>query len=279
MILDIGMGIFRHPLTFRVFKYTIYALLSVNVYLFFIDDWQASDHVFSNGVGIGQIIEAFVATIDTGAWVILLLLFELETYVISEKNIVGSLKLTLHGVRVFCYGFILYSFYGYVSKCMMLYGFVPLDSTDLCALREAFPSFMTDLDEFTSITADNCHQFSGTALSGAAAIQVATDASSLRSAQHLAWADVINSATWLLVVLFLEIDVRILLKHDRFNRFLVYNNYIKGILYLTLLVVAIYWGVTAALLDFWDAFLWLVAFAFIEMNIFNWQAQAETNTL
>jgi hypothetical protein len=90
---------------------------------------------------------------------------------------------------------------------------------------------------------------------------------------------VINSATWLLVVLFIEIDVRILLKHDRFNRFLVYNNYIKGALYLILLLVAVYWGIAAELLDFWDAFLWLVAFAFIEMNIFNWQAQAETNTL
>jgi hypothetical protein len=25
--------------------------------------------------------------------------------------------------------------------------------------------------------------------------------------------------------------------------------------------------------DFWDAFLWLVAFVFIEMNIFQWQRE------
>ncbi len=276
---DLGMGILRHPLTFKIFKYTIYALLSVNVYLFFVDDWQASDHVFSNGVGFSQVIEAFAATIDTAAWVVLLLLFELETFAISENRIVGPLKLALHGVRIFCYSFIVYSFYGYLSKCLMLYGFVPLDGTDLCVLTGSFHSFMTGLDEFTSLTVENCRQFSGTELFGVPAIQVATNAESLRIARYLAWADVINSATWLLVVLFLELDVRILLKHDRFNRLLVYNSYIKGVLYLILFLVAIYWGIAGVLLDFWDAFLWLVAFVFIEMNIFNWQAHAETNTL
>jgi hypothetical protein len=28
-------------------------------------------------------------------------------------------------------------------------------------------------------------------------------------------------------------------------------------------------------LDFWDAFLWLVAFIFIEMNIFTWHSEVE----
>jgi uncharacterized protein with PQ loop repeat len=163
---DFGMAIFRHPLTFKLFKYVIYALLSINTYLFFIDDWQASDHVFSKGVEFSQVIEAFAATIDTAAWVLLLLVFELETFVIYETRITGSLKLTLHGIRFFCYSFIIYSFYGYLSKCLMLYGFVPLDGSDLCALQDTFHSFMTGLDEFTSLTADNCRQFSGTALPG-----------------------------------------------------------------------------------------------------------------
>jgi hypothetical protein len=29
-------------------------------------------------------------------------------------------------------------------------------------------------------------------------------------------------------------------------------------------------------LDFWDAFMWLVAFVFIEMNLFRWQAETKS---
>ena len=32
-----------------------------------------------------------------------------------------------------------------------------------------------------------------------------------------------------------------------------------------------YWGILGDFLDFWDAFMWLVAFVFIELNIFQWQ--------
>jgi hypothetical protein len=31
-------------------------------------------------------------------------------------------------------------------------------------------------------------------------------------------------------------------------------------------------------IDFWDAFLWLVAFVFIELNIFNWNQETMTDT-
>ena len=44
----------------------------------------------------------------------------------------------------------------------------------------------------------------------------------------------------------------------------------KGLLYLALFVCAVYWGFYGDFLDFWDAFLWLLAFFMIELNIFNW---------
>ena len=41
----------------------------------------------------------------------------------------------------------------------------------------------------------------------------------------------------------------------------------------TLLLAAIYWGFKGDFVDFWDAFLWLVAFVFIELNIFEWRRE------
>ena len=44
-------------------------------------------------------------------------------------------------------------------------------------------------------------------------------------------------------------------------------------LYSTLFLAAVYWWFAGDFLDFWDAFLWLFAFVFIELNVFSWQAE------
>jgi hypothetical protein len=40
-----------------------------------------------------------------------------------------------------------------------------------------------------------------------------------------------------------------------------------------LFVAAAYWGFAGDFLDFWDAALWLFAFIFIELNVFEWQSE------
>ena len=60
---------------FRAAKYLVYLLLSFNVYLFLQEELQALSFTFADGIEPGQIIQAFSATIDTAAWVILLLMF------------------------------------------------------------------------------------------------------------------------------------------------------------------------------------------------------------
>ncbi len=87
--------------------------------------------------------------------------------------------------------------------------------------------------------------------------------------------DVINSAAWLLVVLVLEVEVLLQLRNQLGQRLIGWFKVCKALLYSTLLATAIYWGFEGDFLDFWDAFLWLVAFVFIEMNIFQWQAEVD----
>ena len=77
---------------FEIFKYSIYFLLAINIFIFFQEEWLATDHTFAGGISFREIIEGFSATIDTAAWVILLLLFELETYVLPDEKIKGKVK-------------------------------------------------------------------------------------------------------------------------------------------------------------------------------------------
>ncbi|HLU06674.1 MAG TPA: hypothetical protein VKZ91_08970, partial [Woeseiaceae bacterium] len=105
-------------------------------------------------------------------------------------------------------------------------------------------------------------------------MQAIVDRSGLTDITRLAWVDVINAGVWLFVVLLLEIDVR-LQQHDRFEGLaLRLSNMSKYVLYSILLLAAIYWGVKGDFIDFWDAFLWLVAFVFIELNVFEWRQES-----
>lgn len=266
------------PRTFKLFKYTVYFLLSLNILFFFREEWLATDYLFRDGVAGSDIIAGFAATIDTAAWVVLLLMFELETYVLPDEVIKGRVKLGLESTRIVCYGFICYAFYGYVTKCLGLYDFTAIRVSDLCAVANGGVSFMTSLDEYVAVTALNCGALAESAsLFALPDGNIVADAESLRAARLLAWTDVINAGDWLLVVAILEMDVRLQLKGLLQGRLLSFSKATKWILYSVLLAAAAYWWVAGDFLDFWDALLWILAFAFIELNVFRWQAETAGN--
>ena len=91
---------------YQLFKYAVYALLTLNIYLFFVEEYAAAPLRFPDGVGLAHIRDAYAATIDTAAWVVLLLMFELETYVLEDKHFSKGVTLTLHGLRFACFAII-----------------------------------------------------------------------------------------------------------------------------------------------------------------------------
>ncbi len=71
----------------------------------------------------------------------------------------------------------------------------------------------------------------------------------------------------------LEVDVRIQLRRKVALTWEKVSLILKVVLYSTLFICAILWGIDGSFLDTWDASLWLIAFIFIEMNIFDWQEE------
>jgi hypothetical protein len=135
-------------------------------------------------------------------------------------------------------------------------------------------SYAIDLDEYAQLTAANCTTFSdaGTYLRFDGILAV-VDADGFNAIKNLAWIDVINSAVWLLVVIILEVDVWLQERNRLEGAALRASNSLKVVLYGSLLFTATYWGVKGDFVDFWDAFLWLVAFVFIELNVFEWRQE------
>jgi hypothetical protein len=260
---------------FQVFKYVVYVLLAMNVYWFFVEEFLAAKLLYPDGVGVGDLIGAFPATIDTASWVVLLLMFELETYVLEDEQFTRPVTWSLHGLRAICYVFIVYAFYGYIGNLVSVQAVTPLAGiSDLCALAGDNWSYSVSLEEYTAITLENCASLSSaSAFVGFDDARAVVDEAGLRDIQGLAWIDVLNSAVWLLVVLVLELDVRLQERNLLEGLALQLSTAAKVVLYATLLYAAIYWGVKGDFVDFWDAFLWLVAFVFIELNVFEWRQE------
>jgi hypothetical protein len=260
---------------FQVFKYVVYVLLAMNVYWFFVEEFLAAKLLYPGGVGLGDLIGAFPATIDTASWVVLLLMFELETYVLEDEQFTRPVTWSLHGLRAICYAFIVYAFYGYIGNLVSVQAVTAVAGiSDLCALAGDDWSYSVSLEEYTAITLENCASLSGAnAFVSFNDARAVVDEAGLRDIQGLAWIDVLNSAVWLLVVLVLELDVRLQERNLLEGLALRLSTAAKVVLYATLLYAAIYWGVKGDFVDFWDAFLWLVAFVFIELNVFEWRQE------
>lgn len=277
-MVKIGSYIRDPDVWYRVFKYAIYGLLAYDIWLFFLEDIAASAQTFSLGITWRNVVEAYSATIDTLAWVILLIVFELETAVIPDDKLQGSLKWLLSGLGLVCYVFISYAFYGYTVKYGVVTNLLPVDFADICSLVSTEFSYVQTLDEYLPLTPEVCSLMHGQQIQQIAGTQIVGTLEQMELAKALALTDIINAGDWLLVVAMLEGEIWLQLKNLLSGRLLVVNKILKSVLYTVLLGCAVYWGIDGDFLDFWDAFLWLLAFVFIEMNIFEWHAEAAPAT-
>ena len=67
-------------------KWTVYILLIINFVFYIFEDWNRAIHVLHAGSTILDWTEEFATSIDESAWFMLLFMFELETYVLGDKD-------------------------------------------------------------------------------------------------------------------------------------------------------------------------------------------------
>lgn len=263
-------------IAYGVFKYSVYALLTLNVFLFFAEEYKAALLQFPTGIAAADLIEAFASTIDTAAWVVLLLMFELETRILDDRHFTPPVTYSLRLLRALCYSVIVYAFYGYVANLFFTYTTVPLEGvSDLCSLTGDGWFWTETLDQYRELTGENCATVSAAqSFLRFDGMQAVLDAAMLSTVRGLAWVDAINGAVWILVVVLLEIDVW-LQEHGRYEGVAFKLSYgLKVVLYGTLLLAVLFWMWKGEFKDWWDASLWLVAFVFIELNVFQWREES-----
>ena len=264
----------NHEKLYQFLKYSIYILILFNVIYFTVEDYFASAHTFKNGVSLANIGNAFSASVDSFAWYILLMTFELETYILEDDELSDKKKILFNVVVAVCYFFILLAFVGYIEKLIMVYDFELAHITDLCAIVGSDIALALDLDEYAPLVAENCANVSGQIYFNSAT-SIYADHTILKQMKQLSLIDVVNALTWLVIVLVLQIEVFLQLRGHLSSYMYKVNSMIKFVAYFVLLFACVYWAYMGDGIGFWDAILWLGAFIFIELNIFQWRQEEE----
>ncbi len=257
---------------FAVFKWTVFALLALNVWLFFQRDLAARLAVSGNP---DTLANDFAATIDTLSWFVLLIVFELETALLPERWRRGALRFLLATLRLACYAVILVAFSGYWGKFVHVSDLV-LAGASACSLVDEGLRLAVSLDQYVPLDAARCRELGAEPLHRISGTDIVGPAETMTLLVRLALTDLVNAGTWLLVVVVLEAEVFAQHLGRLSGVVLRALGICKVILYATLFAAAVFWGLRGSFLDFWDAFLWLLAFVFIELNLFAWQAASRS---
>jgi hypothetical protein len=262
----------------QIIKWVIYSLLLINFVLYFRDDWQIALHTMRNGGTFLDWTGAFATTIDELAWFMLLLLLELETYVLSDEALQGKITRIMHGIRILCFIFIAHTLYGYGTYVSEVTQDIPVtDVSSLCQLADKDISFAKNL-EYTLLDQTNCAGLS-------AASQffyidpnnflIVTDTEGLAVERHLAWLDLIEAFVWLCILVTIELMVRLQDRGITKGR-LVRGTYTsKAILYSILWFAIGYWIYKGHYYFAWDELLWIMGFVAIELNVSEWRDEID----
>jgi hypothetical protein len=253
-------------------KWIIYTILIINFVFYFIDDLETAEHSLRSGGSFLRWTAVFTTTIDELAWFMLLFLFELETYSLSDEAFEGYVGKLIHGVRLVCYGFLAHTIYAYSGDVLSLTGETPLaDINNLCQLAGQEISYTYNL-VYTLLDQSNCATLSTSSIFYHVDSEtLVSDPAGMKISIALAWADLIEAVVWLLIVLLIEFMVRLQGRGISRGPLITMGNYAKPALYGVLVLIAAYWWTLDHWLYVWDEFIWIAGFIAIEMNVVEWR--------
>ena len=266
-------AVLQNRALFQWVKYAVYLALLSNVYLFLVEEIDSAAALNTSVTSLASVFQIFSSTIDTAAWLVLLVFFELETYLLSDQTLRGASGRIIRVTRAVCLATICIACWGYFAEFYGLLASEPLNPMQCDILDDSW-SLLKGLDKFEPLTVNACGQGSWVILSNYDRVLATPEL--LQSAIWLAATDFINAAAWILVVLVLEVEVRAVLASrsgGTSDGGAILS--LKLLLYFILFAAAVYWGFKGDFLDFWDAILWLFAFFVIERNVVSWREETD----
>ena len=258
----------------QTIKWLVYTLVIINFGFYIRNDLVIAGHTLYSGSSLLEISRAFATTIDESAWIILLLLFELETYLLSDDPLSRAKTLLMQGIRLVCYISLAHTLYAYGVYLAEIYAAVPVEGvTNLCQLIGKDLSYASNL-VYSEINSSNCASLSSANqffYVDPPTFFIVEDTAGLAIEKQLAWIDIFEAIIWLLILL--SIEVAVWLQDRNIGQGLIFKtlSITKWCLYSLLWAAAGYWIYRGHYMFAWDEFVWIAGFVAIEMNIVEWR--------
>lgn len=254
-------------------KWAVYLLLTVNFSLYINEEWTVAQHVLRDGGSFLDWTASFKTSIDVTAWLILLFLFELETYALSDEQLTKRRVMLMHFIRLICYSFVAHTVYVNITTAHELLEDIPLAINSLCELVDTNVSYTRNY-AYTLIDQSNCQSLSTeTQFYSMDAGAAVTDQTGWAFIQYMSKLDVIESISWISVMIAIDVVVRIQERGITSGPLLRGLNSAKLVFYSVLWVAIGHWLYYGLYLYAWDEFLWIAGFAAIEMNVAEWRQE------
>jgi len=261
----------------QTLKLVIYILLLINFVLYIIDDIRIASYTLQEDASFLDWTQSFATTIDESAWLILLFLFELETYMLSDEAWSKSLFTRfMYFIRACCYIFLMHSVYAFSVIYYDLMNVQQLQNiTNLCELVPLDMTFVRNLS-YTTIDSLNCHELSNQSVFYFTEPNlVVSDMNGLQLERNLALVDLLEILVWLLILITIEAMVWLQDRAITQGKLISLIKVSKYFLYGMLWSMAAYWTYLGHYYFAWDEAVWIVGFISIEMNVSQWKDEIE----
>lgn len=202
----------------------------------------------------------------------LIIMLELETYVLEDRQVTKRVRLALHTTRMLCCLMIAYTIFTYGHYAIRITPTVPVEAaSQLCELTERNYYFTHNL-EYTEITEENCADLSSdSSFVFLASQNVITDTDGLALERRLAWADVAEASLWIVIIALIEVVLRLQERGIGHGALISGLNRIKTLSYAAILGLGAWWASLGHWLYLWDEILWVGGFTAIELNLSQWR--------
>ena len=257
-------------------KAALYALLLANFGFYLFEDWSRTSFSLTDAASFYDWVREFNTSLDEVAWFTLLLIFELETYVLDESGWSPGLARIVLLIKVITFCLIGHTLYVNFTALTEILGPVSASAvSDLCELTGTGQSWLFNLD-YTLITSETCDVLPQAPqyweIPGE---PVVTSSAGLDLARRLAWCDFIETAAWLSVGAAMEAAIRITDRGVTSGYAVTVLGGLKFGLYALILALGIYWAYRGHWVYLWDEVLWIFGFAFLEVNLDGWRDEID----
>jgi hypothetical protein len=255
-------------------KWVVYALLVVNYGFYIYEDVNRSFHTLTSQSSFREWTNTFATTIDISAWLLLILMLELETYLLDDRTWKEKrwVPRVVRGTRLVCFAFITHTVFAYTWTVNEYSATQPVaGASSLCDLADAGVSFVYNL-QYSEVDSGSCRVLSAESeFFYLGKDPVVTTTAGLELERGLAWADLIEVVTWLVIIAAMEIVVRLQGRGVTGGPVIAAATSAKYLGYAVVFALAVYWASLSHWLYTWDTFVWIAGFTAIEINLSEWR--------